>query len=115
MTQSPSSSIIRLHRLAGPWRDRLVRYRVFIDDIEVGRIAEGETCNFHVNPAQHGVRLTFSKIFMSRRCTVTLGQGDVARFTCGPGGPAVESIFTILRPHRYISLEGPLKGGEDMA
>jgi hypothetical protein len=31
----------------------------------------------------------------------------IAEFICRPGGPALQSLFALLVPHRYIRLHGP--------
>ena len=105
------SSIIRLHRRTGYWRDRLIRYRVRIDGHSVGLIAEGESLDFSVSPGDHRIRLRVQLTFTSAEKAVSLEAGQLAEFVCGPGGGPVMTILWplhIFRPHRYIKLDGPI-------
>ena len=34
-------------------------------------------------------------------------EGELAEFICRPRGPALQSLFALLVPHRYIRLHGP--------
>lgn len=104
-------SIIRLHRRAGYWRDRLIRYRVRIDGHSVGLIAEGESLDFSVAPGDHRIRLRVQLTFTSAEKAVSLEAGQLAEFVCGPGGGLAMTVLWplfIFRPHRYIKLDGPI-------
>ena len=102
-----AGSVIRLHRGQGFYRDRLRAYLVRIDGNLVGKIAEGETKDFSVPTGEHRVRLTIDRLFTSREVTLRVGEGQLAEFTCRPSGPALQSLFALLIPHRYIRLNGP--------
>jgi len=106
---SSSIAVVRIHRRRVLWRNRLAKYQVLIDDESVGSIAQGETADFSVSPGDHRVVLTISRVFTSPVKLVSLRAGQLAEFTCGPGGPAIEGAFSLLRPHRYISLDGPVQ------
>src|SRR5215469_9674168 len=101
--------IIRLHRQQVPWRDKFRKYRVRIDGEYVGRIAQGETQEFSVRPGEHRVRLTIDRYFTSRERVVRLRDGELAEFICGSGGSSIQSLFALLWPRRYISLDGPVQ------
>jgi hypothetical protein len=103
--------VIRLHRRRAPWRNRLVKYTVQIDGEVVGEIRQGEVVDFAVLPGEHRLRLTVNVVFTSPERRISLNEGSLAEFICGPGGPAIESVFILLRPHRYISLDGPVQWG----
>jgi hypothetical protein len=102
-----TACIIRLNRRRVPWRNRLAKYRVEIDGHVVGSIAQGETRDFTVLPGEHTIRMSSDRIFTSPERTVSLDEGELVEFLCGPGGPSIESLLFLLRPHRYISLDGP--------
>jgi hypothetical protein len=106
-TASAATSVIRLHREAAPWRDRLRRYRVLIDREKVGLIGEDETHEFPVVPGEHRIRLRCD-FYGSPEKTVSLGPGEVAELVCRPGGSALAGLFALLRPHHYIAVEGPI-------
>lgn len=101
------TSVIRLRRQQGFYRDHLVAYRVRIDGNPVGKIAEGETKDFSVLPGEHRVRLTVGPPWGSREAPLMVRDGELAEFVCRPGGPALQSLFALLVPHRYIRLNGP--------
>lgn len=100
-------SVIRLCRGQGFYRDHFRAYRVRIDGNLTGKIAEGETKDFFVPPGEHRVRLTIDGLFTSREVTLQVREGELAEFICRPGGPALQSLFALLIPHRYIRLNGP--------
>jgi hypothetical protein len=100
-------SVIRLRRRQGFYRDRLRAYRVRIDGNLAGKIAEGETKDFFVPPGEHRVRLAIDGLWGSREVAIQVREGELAEFICRPGGPALQSLFALLVPHRYIRLNGP--------
>jgi hypothetical protein len=100
-------SVIRLHRRQGFYRDGLRAYRVRIDGNFAGKIAEGQTRDFVVPPGEHRVRLTVDGLWGSREVTFQVREGELAEFICRPGGPALQSLFALLVPHRYVRLHGP--------
>ena len=97
--------VIRLRRKKASWRNRLAKYSVVIDGRRVGRIADGQELDFSVAPGPHRIKLTSDRIFTSPERFVSVHSGEVAEFIVGPGGPAIESLFIIFRPHRYIRLD----------
>lgn len=102
------SSVIRLRRQQGFYRDHFGRYRVRIDGNPIGRIAEGQTKDFLVPPGEHRVRLTIDRFWTSREVILQLHDGQVAEFTCSPSASTTASaVLMWVRPHRWIRLEGP--------
>jgi hypothetical protein len=104
----PTSCWIVVHRESRRRRDRKVRYGLRIDGVPVGKIRNGETQTYLARPGEHEVRLTTYRFWTSKRSVFSLGQGESAKFICGPGGPSITLAFDVLfRPHRYLSLTGP--------
>jgi len=101
-------SVIRLHRQQGFCRDHFGKYRIRLDGSPVDKIAEGQTKDFSVPPGEHRLRLTSSRLWSSREVTFIVREGERAEFTCRPGGSAVQSVFALLVPNRYIRLNGPI-------
>jgi hypothetical protein len=100
-------SWVTLHRRKTPWRDRLIRYRVVVDGTTIGKIANGESSDFPLTPGDHRIRLVTQLLFTSRPVVFSIRAGEVAEFNCSAGGSAVLTLFGVLRPHRYIALDGP--------
>jgi hypothetical protein len=105
---TPGWSVIRLYRQQGFLRDRLRAYRVRIDGNPTGKIAEGETKDFYVPPGEHRIRLTLDGFWGTREVALRVHEGELAEFTCRPGGSALQSLFALLVPNRYIRLNGPI-------
>src|SRR5260221_13750211 len=77
----------RTPQMSGEWEFRL--YRVCINDSPVGQIDEGETKDFFVPAGEHRVRLTIDKFWGSREARLQVRAGELAEFTCPPGGPGL--------------------------
>jgi hypothetical protein len=105
-TRDPTACIVRIHRDENPWRDRLARYWVKIDSVKAGWVRRGGTAEYHVQPGQHRVRLSYSGFLSSKEIVVNAQPGEAVELRCGSGGPALLAPFYwMLRPHRTIMLE----------
>ena len=106
--------------------------RVRIDGRPVGMMVPGETRDFRVPPGKHRVGLTVDRVWGSRKVALQVREGELAVFTCRPGGGALVLPFAmlcgffvlvshsalwgyplcvvlgmVLVPRRHIRLDGP--------
>jgi hypothetical protein len=124
MSYPAGYSVIRVHRQRGFVRHYFSAYRVRIDGHSVGMMAPGETRDFRVPPGEHRVGLTVERLWGSRKVTLQVREGDLAVFTCRPGGgalvlglynaalwvyPLCVVLGMVLVPRRYIRLDGPAR------
>jgi hypothetical protein len=106
----PGSSVIRLRRRSGFYRDRIRTYRVWIDGNPVAEIPHGATKDFPVPPGEHRVRLTIDRFWTSREVMLNAHAGELAELVCRPGGPL--PLIMLLIPHSYIRLDGPVAAAQ---
>jgi hypothetical protein len=76
------TAVISISRGRDEWRDKFAAYRVLIDDAEVGKIRQGQQCEYRVAPASHRIQLKLTS-GSSPVEAVTLNTGERARFICG--------------------------------
>lgn len=83
--------LVVVEREPSPWRDRLVRYQVLIDDVVVGDLRDGERIGFEVNDGMHQVqlRLRSAKSYRSPELVVEARAGSTAMVVCW-AGPTIE-------------------------
>jgi hypothetical protein len=99
---------IRVRRASALWRDRLSAYYIHVDGHRVAAVRQGLSVDVTVDPGEHTLRLTSrSRLFHSKEVNFSVSAGQLLEFSCEPGGPAIESVLVMLRPHRYIRLQGP--------
>ena len=82
-------------------RDVFRRYRVFIDDVEVARLKEGEACFEDVTPGAHRVEARIDWMG-SGEVAVRLADGEAVRIAIYPG------TWSLMPPHDrdgYIAIE----------
>jgi hypothetical protein len=97
-------AIIRLTRKPTRWRDRGRRYVVLIDGEVVGKIKQGATADFAVEPGGHSLRLKIDWMG-SDEITVRADEGQVVALTCAPSGSgAVAPIELVRRGKPWITL-----------
>jgi len=98
------SATVRLIRERRPFRDRLRRYQVLVDNQKVGDLAWGEQKGFPVEPGSHTVRIKVDWAG-SNELTVTAPDGEAVELRCGPGGSTFFGMWTVFyAPQRYIEL-----------
>lgn len=85
------------------YRDRLRKYKVRVDDQEIGTIAAGEDKRFVLVPGQHQLKLKVD-MYSSPPYTFNLAPGETIEFSCG-GGKTWRSIIDLFRPNNWITLE----------
>jgi hypothetical protein len=96
---------LRVRRNDSGWGDRFRKYKVLLDDHEVGRLRRRETAEFEVEPGQHVVQVSIdSKRSKSFEFS---GDGDeLFRYRCGPNS-ALPALIAIFRrgENTWLSLE----------
>lgn len=78
-------SSLEIERPGGRVRDKLRRYRVWIDGSIHGTLRAGERRCFEVSPGQHTLRVTIDW-GSSPQLDVDVAPGEAARFKCVPRG-----------------------------
>jgi TIR domain len=83
------SAIISISRQLGEMQYKLNAWLVFIDGQRVGKIWQGQRCDYPVPPGTHEVQIKVSALssFSSPVEALTLNAGDRAGFSCGLGHP----------------------------
>jgi hypothetical protein len=95
---------IRVTRRRAPWRDALRSYVVLIDGKRAGKIRQGATKDFLVQPGRHSLRLKIDWKG-SDELTVEVQQDKTASFVCEPGGSALTAAMDVARSSKaYIAL-----------
>ena len=75
------TAVISISRRREEWRDKFAAYLVVIDGDEVGKIRQGQQCEYHVAPGSHRLQLKINS-GSSPVEVVTLNTGERARFIC---------------------------------
>jgi hypothetical protein len=97
-------SVVRIQRRKNLWRDRLARYAVSIDSVEVGRIGWGESQSFEVIPGHHTIKLRLQRFWSSKTLSLDIDEGGAYSLSCGPGPLAKILLTMTVMRDRYISL-----------
>jgi hypothetical protein len=84
-----SSAIISISRQLGELQYKLNAWLIFIDGQRVGKIWQGQRCDYPVAPGTHQVQIRVNTLssFSSPVEVLTLNAGDCAGFSCGLGHP----------------------------
>ena len=101
-----ATSLIRITRAPGGWRDLLRAYSILLDGRHVGRIRRGQTKEVAVEPGEHSVQLKCDWCGSQRR-VVRLGAAETAEFSCRPGGGFWELWQILTNIDDYIRLTLP--------
>ena len=96
------SGTIALTRRSG-FQLRPRPYRVWIDGVSVGRLAQNGAAEFPVEPGIHLVELSLDGMY-SKKVTVEVREGVTRRLHCGAHGPLAFSAFGLLLPGLAIRL-----------
>ena len=98
------ASSITVVRDAG-YADRLREYVILVDDVEIGRIGNGGTCNFPLDPGHHRIRLKIDWCG-SQQLSFELPTDASASFRCGSslrGAKMWFALFYVLfRREQYL-------------
>ena len=96
------SGTIALTRRSG-FQLRPRPYRVWIDGVAVGRLAQNGAAEFVVEPGVHLVELSLDGMY-SKKVSVEVREGATRRLHCGAHGPLAFSAFGLLLPGLAIRL-----------
>ena len=85
LTQTTASraTVIRLNRTS-EWKNVLRAFAVYIDGVKVGKIRNGKTLSFLVDPGEHRLMVKIDWC-VSNTLVINLPDGVTADFTCGSG------------------------------
>jgi hypothetical protein len=108
VTERPA--VLRLTRLASPFRDRFRAYRVLLDGKETRRLVFGETVEIEVEPGQHRLQIRIDWSGSNER-HVTVKAGECAEFVCRPSGAAWSAWRTVLSKTGWVVLEPAAQEG----
>ena len=87
------------------YRDRFRRYKVFIDDAQVGLIGRGQTLRFDLPAGPHRLQLRIAWC-SSPTLTATVEAGETTSFRCAPGGDPSEALDAVtVGAADYIALQ----------
>lgn len=89
--------MIRIHR-ESRFRDRLRKYRIFLDDIYIGDISHGEMKEFDIEPCHHTVYLKIDWC-RSNKQDFDISPDELIEFDCGNS----MNGFKILLVYFYIT------------
>jgi hypothetical protein len=95
---------IRVSRKMEMLGGRIVRYKVIIDDVQVGALLSGEAEEFDVEPGDHRVRVMVDKNHGSDEWGVQLKEGELGKFECGPNARALTAVLDLVRRKPWIDL-----------
>jgi hypothetical protein len=97
-------SSIEIWREAGHDRDRLRRYRVAVDGVQVGSVRAGETAVFPVEPGVHRVQISIAWC-RSPTAEVEVPERGTVRLGCRPNPDLASALKAITTDRgRYIEL-----------
>ncbi|WP_194919199.1 hypothetical protein [Catenulispora rubra] len=96
------SGTIALTRRSG-FQLRPRPYRVWIDGVAVGRLAQNGAAEFAVDSGVHVVELSLDGMY-SKKVSVEVREGSTRRLHCGAHGPLAFSAFGLLLPGLAIRL-----------
>lgn len=103
MTGDTGGGRLVIDRPRGVWRDISRRYKIVVDDEEVGTVARGSQLVVGLQPGSHRVqaRLDWTG---SPVVDVTIRSGDDCHLTVSPAGNALQA-YQGLSKHGYLKLE----------
>ena len=86
-------------------RDRFRRYKVFVDDTQVGLIGRGQTLRFDLPTGPHRLQLRIAWC-SSPTLTAMVEPGQATSFRCAPGGDPSEALNAVtVGAADYIALQ----------
>lgn len=93
---------VTISRSAHGNRDRLRRYKVLIDGVEVGRIKRGQVVETIVEPGRHTLAIVID--WTSSEVTFDVAERDVVHFVCSPGGTARRGLRDLTSGAQWVSI-----------
>ena len=94
---------IRVERAHAPWRDAYRKYRVLVDDVEVGQLANGEVAEYEASLGPHSVRMKIDFAGSPTVGVVVTAEAPTV-LQCGPNGSAFTGLIALFRPGQYVCL-----------
>ena len=91
-----SSATLRLTRSHSRWGDRVRRYVILVDDLQIGEISDGETKTIDIEPGHHTLRLKIDWTG-SEDVLFDVGDGQSVNFRCGPRVKAAFAVVGLLQ------------------
>ena len=86
-------------------RDQFRRYKVFVDDTQVGLIGRGQTLRFDLPAGPHRLQLRIAWC-ASPTLTATVEPGEATSFRCAPGGELSDALNAVtVGSADYIALK----------
>ncbi|HEX2207300.1 MAG TPA: hypothetical protein VHG93_06430 [Longimicrobium sp.] len=85
-------------------------FKVFVDQVQAGTVANGDEVTLRVPPGRHGVHVGID-FYRSGTVAVDLAPGEAARLTCGAG--SLLSAFTAK--HLFLTRTDGGEGGKGAA
>lgn len=99
---SASGARVEVSRSASGNRDRLRRYKVLVDGVEIGRVKRGETVSTNVGPGSH--KLTIKIDWTVSEVTFDADGRDSLHFECAPAGTAREGLKDLNSGSQWVSI-----------
>jgi hypothetical protein len=87
---------VQIRRQTNPYSDQGRRYRVLLDEREIGSLKWGEVGEFPVDPGTHTLRLKIDWTG-SPAMAFELDEGQVAQFVCRPQRSMVAAVYSLIR------------------
>jgi hypothetical protein len=103
---SGQSATLRVERVAAPWRDKLRAYKIVVDGMTVGSVADGASKDVPVEPGSHTLRIKLDWAG-SRTVEFAVAEGQRVIWQCLPNGGAWSAWRAFFSPRRYIGISPP--------
>lgn len=100
MSNNPTVSIRRRSSMSGVVR----RFKVFVDDVNVGVVGNGQTKHFELSPGRHILYVALD-LYRSKPCVVNVQLGEAIQLVCGLKGGLSGALSAFTSPHDYLQLE----------
>jgi hypothetical protein len=97
-----SGAKVEVSRSSHGNRDRLRRYKVLVDGVEVGRVKRGETVGTTVGPGPHTLAIVIDGT--SSEVTFNVDDRDAFHFHCSPAGSAREGLRDLISGTQWVSI-----------
>src|SRR5689334_21781248 len=93
-TTAGRATVIRLTRTS-EWKNRIRAFAVFINGVKVGKIRNGQSVTFPIDPGDHEL---FIKIdwCVSNVVGLRVSEGDTVELSCGSGFAATKPVAAAL-------------------
>ena len=98
----PSGAKVVVSRSTSGSRDRLRRYTVLVDGVEVGRVKRGETVSTTVGPGPHTLGIVID--WTSSEVAFNADDGDAFHFLCSPAGRARDGLRDLTSGAQWVSI-----------